>query len=133
MVLAMFFMVVLTAIVGIITVRARILSVKNKEVRAKYYKLMEGQEVPEFITKTGRNFNNQFEVPLLFYVAAVTHLVLQTNSQFALVCAWAFVISRFIHSYIHITYNHILHRMLTFFFGFFFVLLMWVNLAMFVL
>ena len=132
MIWPMFFMVVLTAIVGVITVRARILSVMNKEVKARYYKLMQGQEVPEFITKTGRNFNNQFEVPLLFYTAAILHLVLQTNSQFALVCAWAFVVSRYFHSFIHITYNHVLHRMLMFFAGFVFVLLQWIDLAMFV-
>ena len=124
----MFLMVLLTFIVGFITVKARFSSVKKGDVKARYYRLMSGQDVPEFITKTTRNFNNQFEIPTLFYVVCTLYISLGIESTFALVCAWLFVVLRFAHSYIHITYNHVLHRMLTFVAGFICVMALWVNL-----
>ena len=51
----MFTMVLLTFVVGCIAVKARFSSVKNKTVSAKFYRLMDGQEVPDIITKTTRN------------------------------------------------------------------------------
>jgi len=53
----MFLMVLLTFIVGLITMKSRISSVKSGAVSAKYFKLMESQEVPEIITKTTRNLD----------------------------------------------------------------------------
>ena len=124
----MFLMVLLTFIVGFITVKSRFSSVKKGDVRAKYYRLMDGQDVPELITKTTRNFNNQFEIPTLFYVVCTLYISLGIESVLALVFAWLFVILRIVHSYIHITYNHVLHRMLTFVAGFICVMVLWVNL-----
>ena len=67
MIYPLFMMVLLTFIVGLIAMKCRIASLKSGDVSLKYFKLMEGQEVPEIITKTSRCFNNMFEVPLLFY------------------------------------------------------------------
>ncbi|MEW6996139.1 MAPEG family protein [Colwelliaceae bacterium BS250] len=124
----MFLMVLLTFVVGFITVKVRFASVKGGDVRAKYFRLMSGQEVPELITKTTRNFNNQFEIPTLFYVVCTLYVCLGIESVFALVFAWLFVILRIVHSYIHITYNHVLHRMLTFVAGIMCIMVLWVNL-----
>lgn len=126
----MFLMVLLTFIVACIAVKARFASVKNKTVRAKFYSLMVGQEVPEIITKTTRNFNNQFEVPVLFYVACSLYIVWDINSYFALIVAWLFVALRLVHSYVHLTYNQVLHRMLTFWFSLLCVMGLWVNLLL---
>jgi hypothetical protein len=78
---------------------------------------MNAQEVPDIITKTTRNFNNQFEVPVLFYVVCSLYIFWGVNSYFALIIAWLFVALRIVHSRIHLTYNHVLHRMLTFWFS----------------
>ena len=43
----MFLMVLLTSAVGLITMKNRIASVKSGAVSPKYFKLMNGQEVPE--------------------------------------------------------------------------------------
>lgn len=128
MLFAMFAMVVLTLLVGLFTLSSRMKSVKAGEVKARYYKLMQGQELPEYVAKTGRNFNNQFEVPVLFYAAAILHIVMQAESGLGLILAWVFVVLRYVHAFIHITYNHILHRMLVFFASFFVVVAMWGNL-----
>lgn len=124
----MFCMVLLTFIVGCIAAKARFASVKNGDVQAKFYRLMEGQEVPALITQTTRNFNNQFEIPILFYVVALLYINLGIDSPVAQVFAWLFVMIRCVHAYIHITYNHILHRMLAFWAAFVCVMVLWVNL-----
>ncbi|MDX2370632.1 MAG: MAPEG family protein [Colwellia sp.] len=126
----MFSMVLLTFIVACIAIKARIASVKDKTVSAKFFRLMDGQEVPEVITKTTRNFNNQFEIPTLFYVVCTLYVCLGINSIIALTFAWGFVVLRIAHSYIHLTYNHILHRMATFWLSFMCVMVLWVNLLL---
>ncbi len=124
----MFIMVLLTLLVGFIAVSVRIKSVKKGEIKPKYFRLMGGQELPDVVTKTTRNFNNQFEVPTLFYVVCTLYISLGIESSLALALAWLFVIFRVAHAYIHITYNHVVHRMLTFFASFFCVIALWVTL-----
>lgn len=124
----MFLMVLLTFIVGCIAVKVRFASVKNGSVNAKYYQLMNGDNIPEIVTKTTRNLNNQFEVPVLFYVVCTLFISLNIISDVAVVLAWLFVISRIVHSYIHLTYNYVIHRMLSFWAGLMFVMALWVNL-----
>jgi len=121
-------MVLLTFIVGCIAVTTRFASVKKGDVNAKYYRLMQGQEVPDIITKSTRNFNNQFEIPVLFYVVCTLYISLNIESLLAIVLAWGFVVLRFVHAYIHLTYNHVLHRLSVFFLAFLSVMAMWINL-----
>ena len=121
-------MVLLTVIVGLITVKTRFVSVKKGSVKAKYFRLMLGQDIPENITKTTRNFNNQFEIPVLFYVICTLYISMNIDSLVAIVLAWLFVFFRYLHSYIHLTYNHILHRLTVFVLAFLCVIAMWINL-----
>ncbi len=126
----MFSMVLLTFVIACIAVKARFSSVKNKTVSAKFYRLMDGQDVPDIITKTTRNFNNQFEIPTLFYVVCTLYIFMGINSLTALIFAWLFIALRIAHSYIHLTYNHILHRMITFWLSFMCVMVLWINLLL---
>lgn len=75
---------------------------------------MKGEEVPEIITKTTRCFNNMFEVPVLFYAGCILYFSLAVDSQVGLVFAWIFVLMRYIQAYVHLTYNHLIHRMVSF-------------------
>ena len=124
----MFLMVLLTFLVGFFAVKARFSSVKKGKVSIKYFQLMDGKGIPETLTKTTRNFNNQFEVPVLFYVVCCLYISLSIESSFALICAWIFVLLRGVHAYIHLTYNNIIHRMLAFWAGIIFVMILWGNL-----
>lgn len=128
MLIAMFMMVLLTFIVGIITVTVRIKNVKKGKMSRKYFRLMQGEGLPDLVTKTTRNFNNQFELPVLFYVVCTLFISLKIQSEFALCTAVVFVISRYLHAAIHISYNNVMHRMISFFIGFICILAMWVNL-----
>ncbi|GAA5138078.1 MAPEG family protein [Thalassotalea piscium] len=121
-------MVLLLVLVGLVAVKARFGSVKRGEVSAKYFRLMEGKSVPDVITKSTRSFNNQFELPVLFYVVCTLYISLGINSDIGVAFAWAFVVSRYIHAYIHLSYNYVIHRMLSFWAGFICVLVLWINL-----
>lgn len=125
----MVFMVLLVFSIACIAVKVRFASVKNGEVSPRYFKLMQGEETPEIVTKTTQCFNNQFEVPVLFYVVCTLYLSLGIESLAGVILAWLFVIFRYIHAYILLTYNHIIHRMLAFWFAFISVIVLWLNLV----
>ena len=64
MILAMCAMIFLTMGVGILTFASRVNCVKKGEMNYKYFLLMEGYDIPKKIKQIGRNFNNQFEIPI---------------------------------------------------------------------
>lgn len=128
MILAMFGMVLLTFFVGFYTFYVRVNSVKTGQLKPKYFLLMQDVKPPENVVKTSRNFSNQFEMPVLFYVVSTLILVTQTTSELTLILAWLFVAFRAIHALIHLTYNHLLHRIIAFWLANIVVLIMWLNL-----
>jgi hypothetical protein len=121
-------MVLLTFIIGLIAVKVRFKSVKGGLVSPKYFKLMNGEQEPEMVTITTRCFNNQFEIPVLFYVVCTLYITLGVESVAGLMFAWLFVVFRVVHAYIHLTYNHIIHRMSAFWLAFISVMAMWLIL-----
>jgi len=136
MIFPMFAMVLLTFIVAVIAIRARVASVRLKQINLGYYRLMQAEvsgQVPERVQVTTRCFNNLFEVPILFYVACIAGLALGHISAFTLIIAWLFVISRIVHTWIHLTYNTVLHRMPAFWLGLILVLVLWIEQVLMVL
>lgn len=126
MIYPLFLMMLLTFIVGCIAVKVRFASVKNGQMRARDFKLMQGGDAtPELVIKTTRNFNNLFEIPVLFYVVGCLFISLNIQTDLSIITAWLFVISRYVHSFIHISYNHVLHRLLVFWFGAICILVLW--------
>jgi hypothetical protein len=61
-------------------------------------------------TRAADNFRNLFELPVLFYVAVLLAIHTNLESIILLVLAWAFVALRYLHSYIHCTYNGVMDR-----------------------
>jgi len=124
----MFALVVLTFIIGFSTGISRLVSAKKGHVDRRYFKLLSGYTAPDYIVKLGRNFSNLLEVPVLFYALGIILLVLGINNALMIVCAWAFVGLRIIHSFIHVTYNNPIHRFFAFLLSSSIVLIMWVQL-----
>ncbi len=133
----MFCVVILTFIVGVMTIRVRFKSVTNGDVPIAYYQLMQGQATDSVI-KMSRCFNNLFEMPVLFYVVSVLYLlydeVLNTggvgiaDTLLSLGLAWLFVVARVIQAVVHTTTNNVVHRMLAYWLGCLCVLGLWLNL-----
>lgn len=56
------------------------------------------------------NFENQFELPILFFIAIFSGIVAGCLSPVFLNLAWGFVVLRAVHSVIHCGYNRVMHR-----------------------
>ena len=56
------------------------------------------------------NFKNLFEVPVLFYALCAVLASAQNVADFFIVGAWLYVALRYVHSFIHLTYNRVMHR-----------------------
>src|ERR1700730_11061689 len=63
------------------------------------------------------NLVNLFEIPVLFYVALIILYVTNLSNGLYLGLAWAFVLLRYAHSFIHVTYNRVKHRFAVYFAG----------------
>lgn len=124
----MFFTVLLVYVIAFLTVRARVQAVRNRKISINYFKLMQGEEVPDTVIKTTRHFNNMFEMPVLYFVVCSLYLALNIDSQIALYLAWMFLGFRIVHAYIHITYNNSMHRLGAFMGGNVCILVLWLNL-----
>ena len=74
--------------------------------------------------------NNQFQLPLLFFVAALVAMQINAASDTFAMVAWIFVVFRFIHAGIFVTSNHVLSRFLTFVVGAIALLILWGMLAL---
>ena len=125
----MFVLVILTMVIMVLTARVRIESVQSGTVPQSYYSLMEGHDIPDFVAKTTRNFNNLFEVPTLFYAGGAVYLALDQAGQLPIISAWIFVAARVMHSIIHLSYNDVLHRLVIFAIGNLSVLVMWLGIV----
>ena len=79
------------------------------------------------------NLANQFELPTLFYAACLALYAVTAADFVAVVLAWLFVISRYVHAWIHVTSNRIRYRQPAFTAGFIILALMWLWLAVSIL
>lgn len=69
---------------------------------------------PDYVLQVTNNLRNQFEMPVLFYVIAFLLWALDSVNVTALALAWFFVISRFLHAYIHTGSNIVKYRLTVF-------------------
>ena len=123
-----FSLVILTFIIAFASGISRFISVRRKDINPKYYIFMSGDTPPDYVQKLSRNFANLLETPILFYLLAVLIIALQIDSALMVKLAWLYVFFRLVHSVIHISYNHVLHRFTAFLLSMLTLLAMWVQL-----
>ncbi len=80
---------------------------------------------PEASATVARNLINQFELPVLFYMACMMLFVLGAAGSFAVFVAWLFTLSRMAHAYVHVTTNRLRLRRPLFMAGFVFTFVLW--------
>jgi len=61
-------------------------------------------------TNAADNFRNLFEMPVLFYALCLCLAITGPVGPLLLWGAWGYVTLRALHSFIHTTYNRVLHR-----------------------
>ncbi len=105
--------------------RVRLQAVQEGALPARYFQLFQGSKVPDQVLVYGRHIDNQFQVPPYFMVRCLAAAQAGDVTVFTIGCAWAFVLSRLVHSYIHLGTNEILRRATAYFLGWFFIILIW--------
>ncbi len=68
------------------------------------------QEILKEVVNPSDNFENLFELPVLFYAAVFAIIVSGASDRWYVGAAWMFVAFRAIHSLIHCTSNRIMYR-----------------------
>ena len=105
----------------------RVKAVRARKISPRYFKLNRGGELPDSVVAVTQNYNNLLELPVLFYTVCFIAIILNQSAEYFVYHAWVFVALRYLHSYIHTTYNHILHRLYVFSLSSFVLLSMWVK------
>ncbi|HWM83132.1 MAG TPA: MAPEG family protein [Pseudolabrys sp.] len=122
--LPLFVQVVLTLVLGFMLAGARMKPLVRGEIRPEQVALRQ----PNWPTRTlqiGYAFQNQFEVPVLFYVLTILALVTRHADLLFVVLAWIFVASRLVHAFVHVTSNNLRARGGFFGIGVLVIAIMW--------
>lgn len=116
MLYAMFALVLLSLGVAFRMLFLRVKAIKTGQVRISQFRLNTG-EMPADIAQAAKNYSNLFEIPVLFYIAGTIAIAMDVESTAMVIFAWLFVVSRLVHSWVHLTYNNVIHRMWAFMTG----------------
>ncbi|WP_347332380.1 MAPEG family protein [Marinimicrobium locisalis] len=119
-----------TLCVALYLLTLRIRAVRRGDASLGYFRLYtDAQKAPPAAAiAASKHYDNLFQVPVLFYLACVTALALGLPG--APVLAWAFVLLRLIHGFIHMSYNNVMHRLVAFLAGNLVLLGIWVLIAL---
>ncbi len=85
--------------------------VRSREVPIRYYRLFEGESnQPERLRVLTRHVHNHFEMPPLFHVGVLMAYASGQVTVASVALAWAYVLLRCVHSWIHLGTNNVTHR-----------------------
>jgi hypothetical protein len=123
-------LVALTFIVMLTMYQKRVAEMKSKRIHPQRIKTRSGAHgVLTDAESAANNFSNLLESPILFYVAILLTLILMVQDSILVVLAWTYVAARYVHSFIHVTYNRVMHRFTAFVFSSFVLLAIWVRIG----
>jgi hypothetical protein len=110
---------------GIVRVRAiRTGAVQTRDIA------LDPQAWPANIRAIANCYRNQFELPVLFYLAVIVALITNKVSVLMIVLAWVFVASRIVHAGIHTRNKNVRHRFFAFAGGVLTLLIIWLVLIL---
>ncbi len=120
-----FVMVLLTFVLLVMSGLARFNALRVGQVQLSDIAL--GQNAwPARSTQIGNSFNNQFQLPILFYVLVAFVLLTGKQDYVFIAAEWLFVILRIAHAFIHVTSNNVHQRFNAYAAGLVVLLLMWI-------
>lgn len=134
MLLPLLCMVLLTFVVWIYLFAVRIPETSRNRINLQ--DLRDRAQAHQLLTASAaasNNLKNLFEMPILFYLAALLAMLLLIQDTMLVRLAWGFVILRVVHSLVHCTYNRVMHRFIAYFLSCLFLLLIWIRLASYIL
>lgn len=99
-------------------------AVRSKETRIGDIALGERAWPPRAL-QIANAFHNQLELPLIFYVLVAMVLATNAVSLPLVVLAWAFVLLRLAHAYVHTGSNYVPNRAMIYRVGAIVLMIMW--------
>lgn len=100
------------------------------ELAPEDFRYGESARVPGEVSIPNRAWMNLLEAPVLFYALCLAGVAAQAVDDLALTLAWSYVGLRIVHSLIHLTYNHVVHRLLVFAASNVVLTVMWIRLTL---
>ena len=122
-------MVLLTFSVLVRLFRARSKLASEGKIDPSFFSIYQGDAEPEASAKLARHFTNLYEAPVLFYACCLAALATNVTGTPFLVLAWAYVLARTAHTFIHTGKNKIWPRVYAYFSSWLVLLSMWFLLA----
>jgi hypothetical protein len=119
--------VALTLVLLIWSGTLRIHAVRSKVVHTRDIALGEPNWPPR-ATQIANAYRNQFELPVLFYLAVVLAVIFGRATLAFVVLSWLFVGTRLTHAAVHTTTNRVSHRFYAYTAGLVLLILLWVVL-----
>ena len=89
-------------------------AVKKGLVKSRFFKTFEGEPPPRNVIAADQLILNLFEMPVLFFTAALIIITLKVNDNVQMILATLYVFSRFWHAYIKIQNGRLAIRALVF-------------------
>jgi hypothetical protein len=126
--LPIFLHVLFTMGLGLVTASARRKALLAGRARLKEVAL-DSSAWPDDVRKLGNNFDNQFQMPMLWYAASAFTLILGLADTASIVLSWTFIALRLVHSTIHTGRNIVVQRFFAFLASAVILLLYWLWLA----
>ena len=100
---------------------------QSKELEPSYFKIYKGK-VPDYVETSRQTLKNQFELPVIFYFHILLLMNFETISILELILCWLFSISRYLHTYIRLSSNHVPYRAMIFTFGVFIICILSIDI-----
>ena len=107
--------------------RARVRTVKEGKVKARTYKLNQGE--PEESLRFSNAIRNQNETGIIFYAAVLAAYASNNASYILAALTWAFVIVKTVHVYVHTSTNDLRFRRPIFGVAYLILIIFWVVFA----
>ena len=101
----------------------------RKNIRLSQFRIYEG-EFPDRLWSARQQYQNMFEIPILFYLLCLLNIFFNNYTQFDIILAWGFVAFRIIHFFIRIQnqkHINIIPRTLVFVISLTFLTIAWIN------
>ena len=103
-------------------------AVGRGEMDGRYYRIYQGGAEPKHMAVVTRHFSNLLEMPTLFYVGVILVYVTRQVDFWMVGCAWAYVLVRYAHSFVHLTSNNVLTRFRLYLGSCIVLAVMWISL-----
>lgn len=101
----------------------------SKDVRLSQFRIYEG-EFPDRLKSARQQFQNMFEIPILFYLLCLLNIFFANYNQLDIILCWCFVVFRLIHFFIRLQNQktiNVIPRYLVFIISLIFLTVGWIN------